>query len=82
VPKAEQERLQTEAEDLLDKQKEMVVKEANALDALDHVDSILLQLLPSTVAGGLDHAQLEQMFELEPGSMMGFEGPIPMTPLS
>ena len=54
----------------------MVIKEANALDELDHVDPP--SIASSTVFVGLDDAQLEQMFELAPGSMVGFEGPIPI----
>ena len=73
---AEQLRLQKEAEELLDKQKKMVVQEAEALDALDHVDPP--PTASSTVFVGLDNAQLEQIFELEPGSMSGFDGPLPI----
>jgi len=73
---AERERLQREADDLLDKQKKMLVRESNALAELDNVDPP--PIASSTVFVALDDAQLEQMFELEPGSMAGFEGPIPI----
>jgi regulator of protease activity HflC (stomatin/prohibitin superfamily) len=36
---AERERLQREADTLLEKQKQMVIREAEALDALDNIDS-------------------------------------------
>jgi hypothetical protein len=53
----------------------MVIKEAQALDKLDYVDPP--PIASSTVFVALDDAQLEQMFELEPGSMARFKGPIP-----
>lgn len=73
---AERERLQQDADSLLLKQKQMLVREAEALDALDHVDPP--EKASSTVFVGLDDKQLEEMFELEPGALLGFEGPIPI----
>jgi hypothetical protein len=72
----ERARLESDAEKLLDKQKDMVIREANALDELDHVDPP--PIASSAVFVGLDDAQLEEMFELEPGSMFGYESPIPI----
>jgi hypothetical protein len=54
----------------------MVIREANALDELDYVDPP--PIASSTLIVGLDDAQLEDIFELEPGSMFGYEGPIPI----
>lgn len=71
---AERERLEKEAEQLLVKQKRMVIQEANALDALDHADPP--PQASSTILVGLDDAQLEDIFELAPGSMADFLGPI------
>jgi len=73
---SEQEQLQKEADDLLAKQKQLLLQEAQALDALDHADPP--PQASSTILVGLDDAQLEQMFELDPGSMSGYEGPIPI----
>jgi chromosome segregation ATPase len=73
---AERERFEREAEQLLEKQKKMVIQEANALDALDHADPP--PQASSTVLVGLDDAQLEDFFELAPGSMANFLGPIPL----
>jgi len=73
---AERERLQKEADVLLEKQKQMLIREAESLDALDHIDPP--ERASSTVFVGLDDKQLEEMFELEPGALMGFEGPIPV----
>ena len=56
------------------------MQELASLDELDHLDPP--EVASSTVFVGMGDAQLEQLFELEPGSMMGFDGPIPMTPLS
>jgi hypothetical protein len=73
---AERERLQREADGLLEKQKRMLTQELESLDELDHIDPS--PIVSSTVFVALDDAQLEQMFELEPGSMLGYEGPIPI----
>jgi hypothetical protein len=73
---AERERLQQDADNLLEKQRKMLVQEANALEDLDHIDPP--PIASSTVFVGLGDTQLEQMFELVPGSMAGFEGPIPI----
>lgn len=70
----EKERLHHDADVLLDKQKKMLIREATALDEIDHIDPP--PIASSTVFVGLDDAQLEQMFELEPGSMADFSGPI------
>jgi hypothetical protein len=71
----ERERLEKEAELLLEKQKRMVIQEANALDALDHVDPPAQA--SSTVMVGMDDGQLEEYFGLAPGSMADYLGPIP-----
>lgn len=73
---AERDRLEKEAESLLEKQKKMVIQEATALDALDHVDPP--EQASSTVMVALDDAQLEQFFELDPGSLEDYLGPIPL----
>ena len=54
----------------------MLTQELESLDELDHADPPLVA--SSTVFVALDDAQLEEMFELEPGSMAGYEGPIPV----
>ena len=53
---AERERLQREADNLLDKQKRMLTQELESLDELDHIDPPLIA--SSTVFVGLDDAQL------------------------
>jgi len=73
---AERDRLQREADVLLEKQRQMVIREAEALDALDNLDPP--EQASSSVFVGLDDAQLEDMFELDRGSLLGFEGPIPI----
>jgi hypothetical protein len=73
---AERERLQRETDVLLEKQKKMLTQELESLDELDHVDPP--PIASSTVFVALDDAQLEEMFELVPGSMAGYEGPIPI----
>jgi hypothetical protein len=72
----ERQRLQLEADGLLEKQKKMLTQELESLDELDHIDPP--PIASSTVFVGLDDAQLEEMFELEPGSMFGYESPIPI----
>lgn len=73
---SERERLQREADSLLERQKQMLVREAESLDALDHVDPP--EKASSTVFIGMDERQLEEMFELSPGALLNFEGPIPI----
>lgn len=59
---------------MLSKQKQMLVREAEVLDALNYVDP--LEKAFSIVFIGLDNKQLEEIFELEPGALLGFKGPI------
>jgi hypothetical protein len=73
---AERERLQKESDDLLEKQKKMLLREANALDELDHLDPP--PQASSTVLVGMDDRQLEELFELEPGALLDFSGPVPL----
>jgi hypothetical protein len=77
---AERERLQREADTLLDKQKQMVIREAEALDALDNVEPP--EQASSTILVGMDDRQLEEVFELEPGALFDFSGPIWIDPQS
>ncbi|KIW17392.1 hypothetical protein PV08_04586 [Exophiala spinifera] len=71
---SERERLQREADLLLEKQKQMLVREAESLDTLDHVDPP--EKASTTVFIGMDNKQLEEIFELSPGALLNFEGPI------
>lgn len=73
---AERERLQRESDELLEKQRRMLVREAEALDELDSVDPP--PIASSTVFVGLGDDQLEDYFEIPRGSLSGFEGPIPI----
>lgn len=70
----ERERLRREADNLLKKQERMLVQELECLDELDHIEPP--PVASSTVLVGLDNAQLEEIFDLEPGSMVDFLGPI------
>lgn len=70
----ERERLRQEADNLLKKQERMLVQELECLDELDHIEPP--PIASSTVLVGLDNAQLEEIFDLEPGSMVDFLGPI------
>lgn len=73
---AKRERLQCKADDLLEKQKKMLMQELESLDELDHIDSP--PIASFTVFVGMDNAQLEQMFKLEPRSISDFLSPIPI----
>lgn len=73
---AERERLQREADTLFEKQKQLLVREAEALDSLDNLDPP--EQASSTVFVGMGDTQLEKLFELEPGALLGFEGSIPI----
>ena len=72
----ERERLQREADDLLDKQKRILIREFNALNELNYVDPP--EKASSTVFISLDNTQLEEIFKLDPGTLLSFKGPIPI----
>lgn len=73
---AKRKRLKREAEQLLKKQKKMVIQEASALDALDHTD-LPLQA-SSIVLVSIDDTQLEEVFNLALESLANYLGPIPL----
>lgn len=70
--RSEQERLQRQSDQLLEKQRKMLVREAVALEEIDSTEPP--PQASATVVVGMDDAQLEAMFELEPGSMADFFG--------